>query len=76
MRIVIEEILSNGEPINPTRGPAAELRGVLLEITNPRARLSRTETRGRLFSGVGELCWYLATRDDREFITYYLQRRY
>ena len=73
MRIVIEEILAHGDPIHPTKGWAIELTGALLELTNPRARLSRTETRGKLFSCLGELCWYLAKNNDLEFILYYIQ---
>ncbi len=73
MRSVIEEILSNGDPIHPTKGAAKELTGVLLEITDPRARLSRTETRGKPFSCLGELCWYLAKTNDLGFISYYLR---
>jgi thymidylate synthase len=73
MRDVVEEILSRGEQINPTKGPATELTGVLLEVTNPRARLSRTETRGKPFSCLGELCWYLAKTNDKGFISYYLR---
>ena len=72
MRHVIEEILSRGENIDPTKGKAKELAVVLLELTNPRARLSRTETRGRPFSCIGELCWYLARRKDLSFISYYI----
>jgi thymidylate synthase len=72
MRSVINEIVSRGVRINPTKGPAAEVNGVLLELTNPRARLSRTETRGKPFSCLGELCWYLAGTNDAEFISYYI----
>ena len=72
MRSIIEEIHSNGEYINPTKGTCTELTGVLLEITNPRARLSRTETRGKPFSCLGELCWYLAKTNELGFISYYI----
>jgi thymidylate synthase len=72
MRDVIESLQSNGEPINPSQGPCRELRGVLLELTNPRARISRTETRGKLFSCLGELCWYLGQSNQLEFIRYYI----
>jgi thymidylate synthase len=72
MRSVIESIQSSGARINPTKGECTELTGVLLEITNPRARLSRTETRGKPFSCLGELCWYLAGTNELEFISYYL----
>jgi thymidylate synthase len=72
MRSVIEEIFSHGDRIYPTKGEALELSGVLLEVTNPRARLSRTETRGKLYSCLGELCWYLARSKDLVFISYYI----
>ncbi len=72
MHHVFKSVLSDGDRITPTKGPAIELRGVLLEITNPRARLSRTETRGKPFSCLGELCWYLARSDQLDFIAYYI----
>jgi thymidylate synthase len=72
MRYAIEEILSTGEWITASKGTCQELTGVLLELTNPRARLSRTETRGKPFSCLGELCWYLAKTKSLEFISYYL----
>ncbi len=72
MRSVIQQILAHGDRINPTKGEAVELTGVLLEVTDPRARLSRTETRGKLYSCLGELCWYLAGTNDLTFISYYI----
>ncbi len=72
MRSAVEAIQAQGDDITPSKGAATELRGVLLEITDPRARLSRTETRGRLYSALGELCWYLAKTNDLGFIKYYI----
>lgn len=72
LRAVIAQIDAEGVHIAPKRGAATELTGVLLEIKDPRARLSRTETRGKIFSCLGELCWYLAGSDDAGFIGYYL----
>ncbi len=72
MRVVITQILSEGDRIQPTRGPAKELSGVLLEINNPRCRMSLTETRGRPLSCLGEFCWYLAGTNDLDFICYYI----
>lgn len=75
LRRVIEEITGRGDRIHPTKGGAdgaLEITGVLLEISDPRARLSRTETRGRIFSALGELCWYLAGSRDADFISYYI----
>ena len=60
--------------IKGTRDPFREVVGVQIEITHPRARLSRTETRGKPFSALGELLWYL-TRDNRlDFIRPYIPR--
>jgi thymidylate synthase len=76
MHVVIEEILSRGETIYPTKGDALEITGVLLEISDPRARLSRTETRGRIFSGLGELLWYLSGSNEVDFVAYYVGKKY
>ena len=73
MRWVIESILREGQDIHPTKGPAKELAGVLLELTNPLARISRTETKGKPFSCLGELLWYLAGTKELSFISYYLR---
>src|SRR5438552_48266 len=69
---VLKRLLRSGSHIHPTRGAADELPPVLLCLTDPRARLSRTESRGKIFSCLGELLWYLAQSDDVNFITYYL----
>jgi thymidylate synthase len=74
MRHAFHEILRRGDPVRPRKGPNLEITGVTLEISNPRARLSRTETRGKPFGCLGELCWYLAGANDVEFIAYYLSR--
>ena len=71
---VLEHLIANGEDIHPTKGAAKELSGVLLEITDSRARISRTETRGTPYSCLGELLWYLAKSNDLSFITYYIPR--
>jgi thymidylate synthase len=72
MRFVIQDIQAKGERIEPSKGWCTELAGILLELTDPLARLSRTETRGKPFSSLGELCWYLAKSNDLNFIEYYL----
>jgi thymidylate synthase len=73
MHLAIKAIQSDGERVaNATKGANTELRGVVLEIANPRARLSRTETRGKPFSCLGELCWYLSATNDTKFIEYYV----
>ena len=74
LRYVSEAILRRGQDISPTQGPAKEITGVLLAITNPLSRISRTETRARPFSCLGELFWYLSKSNDLSFISYYLPK--
>jgi hypothetical protein len=57
-----------------TRGENAEIIGALIEIEQPRARLSRSETRGKLFSSLGELVWYLSRSNRLDFIERYVPR--
>lgn len=73
MHEAIERVLADGEPIDPGKGSALELRGAMLELTDPRARLSRSETRGRIFSTLGEWCWYLSGSAETEAIAYYIR---
>ncbi|RZZ88146.1 thymidylate synthase [Pseudoxanthomonas winnipegensis] len=58
--------------LTASRGATRELQGALLELTNPRARLSRSRTRGTIFSCLGEALWYFAASDKLDFISYYI----
>jgi thymidylate synthase len=71
---VYPKLLDGGRVVRATRGQTRELIGVSVEIRKPRARLSRSETRGRPFGCLGELCWYLAGSNRVDFITHYLAR--
>jgi len=73
LRAVLSKLLKSRNRIQPTKGSATELTGVLLKITKPRARLSQTEMKGTLFSCLGELLWYLAKTNKLGFISYYLK---
>jgi len=66
-------ILQSGVRVKASKGWNTELPGVLLELTNPLARLSRTETKGTVFSCLGETLWYLAKSNELKFIEYYLK---
>src|SRR5438477_12805335 len=72
LHAAFRQLLKSKNGVKASRGSMTELTGVLLQLTNPRARLSRTETKGRLFSCLGELFWYLAGTDDLSFIRHYL----
>jgi thymidylate synthase len=74
LRRVLEELLKSKNHDQATRGGFKELTGVLLRLTNPRARLSRSDKKGKLFSSLGEFLWYLARSDNLAFISYYLPK--
>lgn len=55
-----------------SRGDTLEILGATLRLTKPRARLSRSEDRGKPFSALGELLWYLTGSDSLDFISPYV----
>ncbi len=69
---VYGQLLARGTRIEPTKGPAREIYGALLKLSAPRVRLSRTESRGILFSALGELLWMLAGSNELDFIGHYI----
>jgi thymidylate synthase len=74
LRAAMEAILEHGERVFATKGPNCELRGVTLELTNPRARLSRSESRGKVISALAELLWYLSGSNATDQISHYIPR--
>lgn len=74
MRRVLGRLLNVKGRISPSKGDAAEITCAMLELTNPRARLSCTETKGTLFSCLGEFLWYMSGRDDLSSIRYYISK--
>ena len=54
---VMRRLLRSGEAIFPGKGRAREFTGVLVRLSDPKARFSRTEGRGTLFSSIGETLW-------------------
>lgn len=76
---VYEELLRRPFENTSTRGGSgagntSEIIGASLRLSNSRARLSRTETKGKLFSAVGELLWYLSKDNKLDFIKYYIPK--
>lgn len=71
---VFEELLANGAPEKGERGRHVERIGVLLELSDARARLSRSETKGRPFSALAELLWYLSGSDRLDYIERYIPK--
>lgn len=67
-------LIADGARNEGSRGSTIELLGVTLRLTKPRARLSRSEDRGKPFSALGELLWYLSGSDRLDFIEPYVPR--
>lgn len=74
---VFERLLRSGRIVSETTkgrtlGKNREASGVIIELTNPRARMSRSEARHLLFSCLGHFLWYMAGSESLAFIRYYL----
>jgi len=69
---LVKKLLEIGDEVLASRGLNRELRGISFTLTDPRARVSRSASRGRLFSALGEFCWYLAGSDNLEHVEYYI----
>ena len=74
LHVLYEALRDHGKFNRGSRGGTRELLGVTLRLRNPRARISRSEDRGKPFSAVGELLWYLSGSDRLEFIQPYIDR--
>lgn len=69
-----EKLLAEGSENLGSRGNNVEILGVTLRVLQPRARLSRSEDRGKPFSALGELLWYLSGSNKLEFIEPYIKQ--
>jgi thymidylate synthase len=76
LRQVFAHLIASKNRIVASRGTFNEVFGVMLELTNPRARLSRSEMKGKVFSALGEWMWYLSGATEVDFMEYYLPGRY
>lgn len=74
MRAVFKQLLTGrgNFEVDSSKGRSTEVFGALLELKNPRARLSRSFSKAKAFSPLGELFWYLAGSDSVEFIKHYI----
>jgi thymidylate synthase len=73
IRESLNTLTAQGVHNEPTKGPNLELTGVLLSLSNPLNRISRTETKSTIFSCLGELFWYLSGSEEVSHMSYYLK---
>jgi len=71
---VFDDLMNLPFNIKPSRGVTSEIRGASFELTNPLARLSRSEIKSKAFSAIGELLWYLSASNKLAFIEYYIPK--
>lgn len=71
---ILPRLAKTKAKVRASRGETREMVGVLLKLRNPRARLSRSETKGHIFSCLGELSWYLSGSNKVKFISYYIPK--
>ncbi|MCY9846602.1 thymidylate synthase [Pectobacterium jejuense] len=65
-------ILERGIKNTATKGATIEILGAGLVLTDPLRRVSRTESRSKIISCLGELLWYLTGDNDVSFIRHYI----
>lgn len=76
MHHVLDVLLRDTTFVEASKGRFTELYGVCLHLKNPRARLSRSEGKGKIFSALGELLWYLSKDTRLDFIDYYIPNKF
>jgi thymidylate synthase len=69
---VFRQVMKSKVRLTATKGANSEISGVCLELTQPRARLSRTEAKGTIYSCIGEFLWYASKSNLAEQMAYYL----
>jgi thymidylate synthase len=77
LRLVFQELLKPLPRLKASKEHSfTEKFAWLLRLSNPRARLSRTETKGKVFSALGELLWYLTGENKASFMDYYVPNNF
>jgi len=75
LRQVFERLLLEGSLVRAHQGEFTEAFGACLHLSDPLARLSRSEVKGKVYSALGEFLWYLSGDTRLQFIDYYIPGR-
>ncbi|WP_437904073.1 thymidylate synthase [Sorangium sp. So ce327] len=74
MRAAIRGLVESQDRFSGLKGDGGvEILGASFRLTNPRARISRSEMRGKVYSALGELFWCLSGSNKLSFIEHYLK---
>jgi len=72
---VFNQLMDNGKKLESSSGNGLiEIIGKSICLKNPRARLSRSESRGNSISTIGEFLWHMSGKDDSKFISHYIPK--
>lgn len=69
----LELLRKAGSEVLSSKGRSLETFGAVLELTDPRCRLSRSIGRSRIFSALGEFLWYVSGSNSIDQIEYYIK---
>lgn len=72
LNALYRKLLSISEEVEATKGKFKEIIAAHIVLNNPRMRVSRSYTRGKIFSLLGELLWYFTGDNSIDFIKYFL----
>jgi thymidylate synthase len=72
LRKLYSELSNSTDTFEASKGKGQDLLGPKIILKDPRARISATNTRGRLISALGEFCWYMSGSADLDFIRFYI----
>lgn len=74
MKYALSSLVDSPNRFSATKGEGTEILGASLRLKNPRARLSRSEMRGKVYSALGELFWCLSGSNEISFIEHYIKK--
>ncbi|MEM9839570.1 MAG: thymidylate synthase [Pseudomonadota bacterium] len=75
MMSVLTDLLAPGtNRVRSGQGPNAERRGVLIELADPKARVSFALAKGVFISALAEFLWYMTGQSSPDFMKYYLPK--
>lgn len=72
LKEVHAKILQDGIKIKASKGATIEILGASLILSDPIKRISRTESRSKIISCLGEFLWYLTGDNKLDFIEHYI----
>lgn len=74
LRKLYDNLSKSTDTFHASKGKGQDLLAPKILLKIPRARISATESRGRLISALAEFCWYMSGSADLEFIRFYISQ--